>query len=214
MGEATMLASLLLRIGALGPLVLYGVIVAGGFMTPDYNHMTQDVSDLGRDGAPAAQIFNYGVMAAGAAMILGGLGLFLGMRRLGGGVVMPLLAAIAIGLFGVSFIIGGMHPLPDPMHGAYRLGYAGVAAPLLGFLALGDRSELSGAKTLAIISFIAAAVLVALMMNVGGFNLMKESDAGLWQRGLIVATTLWMLSAFLSIPGALAAKERKRNAQY
>lgn len=209
-----MLASLLLRLGALGPLIFYGVIVAGGFMSPGFNHMTQQVSDLGKAGASTATVFNYGLMAAGGAIILGGLGFFLGMRKLGGGVLMPLLAGLATALFGAAFVIAGQHPMPDPMHEAYKLGYAGVAAPLLAFLALGDRSELSGAKTLAVISFLASAVLVALIMNLGGFNLVHETDAGLWQRGLIAATTLWMLSAFLSIPGALAAKERKRANAY
>jgi hypothetical membrane protein len=209
-----MLASLLLRIGALGPLIFYGVIVAGGFMTPGYNHMTQHVSELGQAGGPAAKMFNYGIMAVGGAMILGALGFLLGMRKLGGGVVMPLLAAVAVALFGASFILGGLHPMPDPMHNAYNLVYAGVAAPLLAFLAMGDRSEVSGAKTLAVISFLASAVLLAIMMNLGGFNLVHTTDVGLWQRGFIAATTLWMLSAFLSIPGALAAKERKRSAAY
>lgn len=209
-----MLASLLLRLGALGPLIFYGVIVAGGFMTPGYNHMTQFASELGQAGAPSAKLFNYGIMAVGGAMILGGLGFLLGMRKLGGGLLMPLLAAIAIGLYGVSFIIGGLHPMPDPMHEAYKLVYAGIAAPLLAFLAMGDRSELSGAKTLAVICFLASAVLLGLMMNLGGFNLVHKTDVGLWQRGLIAATTLWMLSAFLSIPGALAAKERKRASAY
>jgi glucan biosynthesis protein C len=209
-----MLASLLLRLGALGPVIFYGLIVAGGFMSPGYNHMTQYVSELGQAGAPTAKLFNYGLMAVGGLIILGGLGFFLGARKLGAGVVMPLLAAVAIGLFGASFVIGGLHPMPDPMHQAYHLIYAGVAAPLLAFLSLGDRTELSGAKTLAVISFLASAVLLALMMNLGGFNLVHKTDVGLWQRGLIAATTLWMLSAFLSIPGALAAKERKRSSVF
>lgn len=209
-----MLASLLLRIGALGPLIFYSVIVAGGFMSPGYNHMTQFASELGQAGSPSAQLFNYGIMAVGAAMIVGGVGFFLGMRKLGGGVLMPALAAVAIALYGVSLIIGGLHPMPDPMHEAYKLVYAGIAAPLLAFLAMGDRTELSGSKTLAVICFLASAVLLALMMNVGGFNLVHKTDVGLWQRGLIVATTLWMLAAFLSIPGALAAKERKRTSAY
>jgi hypothetical membrane protein len=209
-----MLASLLLRIGALGPLVLYGAIVAFGFMSPGYNHMTQAVSELGQDGASTAKLFNYGLMAAGGAMVLGGLGLLLGLRKLGGGLLMPVLAAVAVGLYGASFIQAGMHPMPDPMHDAYYLIYAGVAAPLLAFLAMGDRSELSGAKTLAALSFLAGAAVLAITMNVGGFNLVHPSDVGLWERGLLVATTLWMLSAFLAIPGALAAKERNRTAGF
>ena len=209
-----MLASLLLRIGALGPILFYGVIVAGGLMTPGYNHMTQYASELGQAGAPTAKLFNYGIRAVGGALILGGLGLFLGLRKLGGGILMPVLTAIAIGLYGASFIIGGLHPMPDPMHQAYNLIFAGVAAPLLAVLALGDRSQVSGAKSLALISFLASAGLLAIMMNVGGFNLVHKADVGLWQRGLILATTLWMLAAFLSIPNALAAKERKRAAGY
>lgn len=207
-----MLASLLLRLGALGPLVFYAAIVAAGFMSPGYNHMTQSISELGQAGAPAAKLFNYGLMAAGGAIIVGGLGFLLGMRKLGGGIVMPVLAALAIGLFGASFVIAGLKPLPDAMHDAYKLAYAGVAAPLFGFLALGDRSEVSGAKMLGVVSFLAAAILLALMMNVGGFNLVQAAQAGLWQRGLALATTLWMLPTFLSIPSALAAKERRRAA--
>ncbi len=209
-----MLASLLLRIGALGPLIYYGLIVGLGFMTPGYNHRTQYISELGAPGAAMAETFNYGIMAAGAAIILGAIGFLLGTRKLGGGLLMPVLAAAAIALFGASFVIGGMHPMPDPMHNAYNLGFAGVAAPLLAFLAMGDRSEVSGAKTLALISFLAAAVLMALMFNVGGLNVVKQADLGIWQRGLGVAMTLWMLSAFLAIPKALAAKERKRAAAY
>ncbi len=209
-----MLASLLLRLGALGPLAFYAAIAVGGFMTPGYNHMTQQVSELGQAGAPAATLFNYGMMAAGGAIIVGGLGFFLGMRKLGVGAVMPLLTAVAIGLFGASFMIAGLHPMPSALHGAYHLGYAGIAAPLLAFLSLGDRSEVSGAKTLAVVSFLAGGVLLALLMNVGGLNLVKSADAGLWQRGLILATTLWMVSAFLSIPAAVAARERKRSSAY
>jgi len=209
-----MLASLLLRIGALAPLIFYGVIVAGGLMTPGYNHMTQYVSELGQAGAPAAKMFNYGLMAVGGTMILGGLGLFLGLRKLGSGVVMPLLAAIAIGLYGASFIIGGMHPMPDPMHQAFNLMYAGVAAPLLAFLGLGDRSQVAGAKTLAFVSFLASAVLLAIMMNLGGFHLGHKADVAPGPRGLNAAPTLWKPSALLAIPGALAARERKRSSAY
>lgn len=209
-----MLASLLLRLGALGPLIYYGLIVVLGFMTPGYNHATQYISELGAPGAAMAKVFNEGLMAAGGAMVLGGLGLFLGLRKLGGGTVLPLLTFVAIALFGVSFVLGGLHPMPDPMHNAYNLGLAGVVAPLLAFLGMGDRSELSGAKTLAVLCFLGSAVLTAIMFNLGGFNLVHKADLGYWQRGLAAAMTLWMLSAFLSIPSALAAKERKRSAAY
>lgn len=205
-----MLASLLLRLGALGPLIYYGLIVGLGFMTPGYNHVTQYISELGASGAPMAKVFNYGIMAAGGAMIVGAIGLLLGLRKLGSGVVMPLLAAVAVALFGVSFVIAGLHPMPDPMHNAYNLGLAGVAAPLFGFLAMGDRSQVSGAKMLTVICFLASAVLMAIMFNVGGLNLVHKTDLGLWQRGLAVAMTLWMLPTFLAIPSALAARERKR----
>lgn len=209
-----MLASLLLRIGALAPLIVYGVIAAGGFMTPGYNHMTQQVSELGQAGATTAKMFNYGLMATGGAMIVGALGLLLGLPRLGRGLVTPGLTAVAIALFGASFILGGLHPMPDPMHDAYYLMYAGIAAPLLAFLAMGDRSELSGARTMAVLGFLVSAVLTAIIMNLGGFNLVQDAHAGLWERGLLLATTLWILSAFLAIPNALAAKERKRAASY
>ena len=41
-----MLASLLLRIGALVPLVYYGVLIAASLAWPGLNHMTSPISDL------------------------------------------------------------------------------------------------------------------------------------------------------------------------
>jgi hypothetical protein len=67
---------------------------------------------------------------------------------------------------------------------------------------------------MAVLGFLVSAVLTAIIMNLGGFNLVQDAHAGLWERGLLLATTLWMLSAFLAIPNALAAKERKRAAGY
>lgn len=209
-----MLASLLLRIGAFTPLVYYGVLVAASLAWPGFNHMTSPISDLGTAASPQHQIFNYGLMATGGLMIVGGLGALLGMRRLGSGLILPVLAFIAITLGGGALVMAGLHPLPDALHHAHNLGLAILAAPLLMFLGLSDRSDMSGVKTILILSFLAGIALLGVSLNWGHFNVMTPDNAGLVQRGQTLAVFPWMGLTFLGIAQRLAARERKKREGY
>jgi len=53
-------ASLLLKLGVLVPVIYYGVLLVGGYLTPGYNPLTQYGSELGMAGKPDGQIFQYG----------------------------------------------------------------------------------------------------------------------------------------------------------
>lgn len=210
-------ASLLLKIGVLVPVLYYGVLIAGGLMTPGYSHVTQYASELGMAGQPAAQIFNYGILAAGVCAIIGAVGVLIGMMRLGANILWAALTAICLVGFGVSFVYGGLYPMPNPLHGGPALpmglsiGLAAVPAALFMFLGLSGRSDMGGLKTLLILSFLAMIALNLIMFNVGGFNLVSKSNVGLWQRGYGLAMIPWVGLACLAIDGALAARAKRRR---
>ena len=203
------LASLLLKLGVLVPVLYYGVLIVGGYMTPGYNHLTQYASELGMAGKPAAQIFNYGIMAAGVCAILGSLGVFAGMRALGSNILWALLTMICLAAWGVSMVLGGLHPMPDPMHSGFGLGLAATPAALFMFLGLAGRSDMGGLKALLIISFLAMIALNLIMFNVGDLDLVRKANVGLWQRGYGLAMIPWIGLACLAIDGALSRRSKR-----
>ena len=203
------IASLLVKFGILVPVIYYAVLIGGGYMTPGYDHMTMYASELGMAGKPAAQIFNYGIIAAGVCAILGGIGILFGMRALGSGIVWAVLASLAVIAWGVSFVFGGLHPMPDPLHNGYMLGLAVILAPLFMFLGLAGRSEMGGLKAVLIISFLAMVALNVIMFNIGELNLVKSSNVGLWQRGYGLAMIPWIGIACLCIDQALGRRSKR-----
>jgi hypothetical membrane protein len=215
--------SLLLRLGGLIPVIYYGVIVWGGLTTPGFNHMTQYIDELGKAGAPTAQIFNDAMMAVGGLAVLLALAGLLAMRRLGAGMLSALLATLCIGAWGVSMVMAGMHPSPDPQHNARNIGLAIHAAPLFLLWALGGRSDVSGFKGLLTLSFLAGLALLAVMMNwVPQVAAMLHQDvgaivtadkAGLWQRIYSLTIVPWLGLMGLALAGSLDARARRAATQ-
>ena len=201
--------SLLLKLGVLVPVIYYGVLLVGGYLTPGYNHFTQYASELGMAGKPAAQIFNYGILAAGGCAIAAALGVLIGMKSLGANILWALLAAICLAAWGVGMVFGGLYPMPNPLHNGYGLGLALSPAALFMFLGLSGRSDLGGVKSLLILSFLAMVGLTLVMFNVGGFDLVKVSNVGLWQRGYSLATIPWIGLACLGIDQALGRRSKR-----
>lgn len=202
-------ASLLLKLGVLVPVLYYGVLLVGGYLTPGYNHLTQYASELGMAGKPAAQIFNYGIIAAGGCAIAAALGVLIGMKSLGANILWALLAAICLAAWGASMVFGGLYPMPNPLHNGYGLGLAIIPAALFMFLGLSGRSDLGGVKSLLILSFLAMVGLTLVMFNVGGLDLVKVSNVGLWQRGYSLATIPWIGLACLGIDHALGRRSKR-----
>jgi hypothetical protein len=52
------------------------------------------------------------------------------LKHLGGRTLPAFLAGLAVFLWGVSFVMGGSFPMPDPRHGAFGLALAMHLAPL------------------------------------------------------------------------------------
>jgi hypothetical membrane protein len=215
--------SLLLRLGALIPVIYYGVIIWGGLTTPGFSHMTQYIDELGKAGAPTAKIFNDAMMAVGGLAVLLALAGLVAIRRLGGGMLSGLLAAVCIAAWGVSMVMAGMHPSPDPQHNAWNIGLAIHAAPLFLLWALGGRSDVSGFKGLLTLSFLAGLALLAVMMNwipqvatmlgqhIG--PIVTADKAGAWQRAYSLTVVPWLGLMGLALAGSLTARARRSATQ-
>jgi glucan biosynthesis protein C len=209
------MASLLLRISILIPVLYYGALAVGGYLTPGYDHMTMLASELGIAGKPAAQLFNYALIATGGIAVLSGIGVLFGVRALKGSILWALLAAVGIVAWGAAVIYAGLYPMPDPRHmgpvswQGLTLGLAAVPAALFLFLGLSGRSDMGGVKVLLILSFLAMIAFNLIFANVGGLDLVKPEQQGLWQRAFSLSMVPWIGIAPLCIAQAMSRRARR-----
>ena len=208
-------ASLLLKLGVLVPVVYFGVLLIGGYLTPGFNHFTQYASELGMAGKPAAQMFNCGIIVAGGLAIAAAPGVVFGMKSLGANILWALLAAVCLAAWGVSFVYAGLYPMPNPLHAGpvtvmgLGLGLMAIPAALFMFLGVADRSDLGGVKSLLILSVMSMIGLMLVMFNVGGMDLVDKSNVGLWQRGYSLAAIPWIGLACLGLDQALGRRSKR-----
>ena len=208
------MARFLLFLGMLVPLIYLGAVLGAAWFYPGYSHVTQYVSELGAKASPHREIFNYGLQAGGVAAILGAFGFFLALHKLSRGFVFATLTTVAIGLWGISMVMGGLYPMPDPRHGAYGLGMALNAAPLLLLLALMRDSKLAWLKALSMLVFLVSGGLLAIMMGYGPMThipqlAVHKSDVGLWQRAYALSIIPWIGLAALGLSGVMGRLQRR-----
>ena len=183
---------ILLVAGVSVPVLYFGPILVASLFYPGYSHARQFASELGAQGAPSASaaIFNTGTIACGAAETAGSLGMFGALRRLHTSLVVSILTASALGAFGVSDVISGLFPLPDPRHHTFGLGYAILVAPPLLVLATWKRRDMLGLKLYSIASGLALGAMVAILMGVGA--LVTRANIGALQRLAALACHPWI----------------------
>lgn len=92
--------------------------------------MTQYASELGSAAAPYPWLFNLPVMGVGIAATVAAGGVFLAARRLGGQPLPSFLAGLALFSWGVAMIMGGLFPMPNPLHIGFGLGMAMPLVPV------------------------------------------------------------------------------------
>lgn len=201
---------LLLKFGIAAPILYFATVIVCSLLNPGYSQVSQYVSELGAATAKRPDVFAVGIMATGAFAIIAGLGFGFGLRRKARGLILPLLTALTVIAWGVSMVMGGLYPMPDPRHGAYGLGLAIQAAPLLMFLAIGGRPDMTGLKTFLLMIFLASGALLAAMMGVG--HVVHAAQVGLWQRAYALASIPWIGVAAACLDQGLARKDRKDRA--
>jgi len=183
----------LARLAFAVPLLYFGTLFAAAATWPGYSHVTQYASELGSAAAPRPEIFNNGIIAMGVVCVFAAAGLFLAAIRAGGRPVWTALGALCIGLFGISMVMGGMFPMPNPLHGGFGLGFAQVFAPLFLALALRGRERMGALVATLLASFVFMAATITVMMGVG--HLVTRANVGLWQRANALAMFPWMAVA-------------------
>lgn len=167
----------LLTAGIGVPVFWFAGQIVGMALNPDFDMVTQQPSELGCCSANYPLIANASFLATGACAILGGVGLSLGLRKLGGNIILAALAGLGMTLFGVAMTMSGLFPLPNPLHYGFGLFPAGLLAPLFGALALKGGGAV---RWIVLTAFAVTAVLVALMFGVGG--VVTEQNLGYFSR--------------------------------
>ena len=138
----------LLGLGIAVPVLYFGTLFAAAATWPGYSHVTRYASELGGPEAPLPWIFNGGIILMGGVCVLAAIGFGIVLVRITGRAALGIATAICIGLFGVSMLIGGAFPMPNPLHGAFGLAFALVPAPVLMALALRRVPGLRGLRNL------------------------------------------------------------------
>lgn len=162
------------------PALYYFGLLAGAATYPGYDHATRYASELGAADAPYPWLFNDSIIAAGVFALFGAVGLALSLRSISGRWTWPIVAGVALALWGVSMIMGGLFPMPDERHGAFGLGLVAPLVPLFVLFGLWNAPRSAGMRTFLAFTFVAAAVVLAIMMGVGG--LVRLDNVGIWQR--------------------------------
>jgi glucan biosynthesis protein C len=180
----------LLWAGVAVPFLYYGTILVSAAFYPGYNHVTQYASELGSSEARLPAIFNIGTIITGLVMIVAAAGIYrasvaAGARRAFAGV-----GAVCLALFGVSLVLGGWFPMPDPRHGGFGLGLAMLLAPPALAIALWKRAEHRALAKFLLADALIMLVLFAIMMGVGA--LVTRSNVGLFQRAYSLTVFPWV----------------------
>ena len=179
----------LLAAGVLVPVLYYTALLVTPLFWPGYSHVRQYASELGSPDSPRAELFNFTIMAAGGAAMLASVGFFMALKRIGGRVLPSLLAGVALFLWGVSFLMGGLFPMPDPRHGGFGLALAMHLVPLLILWALRGKTS-PRLKWFLVAVFVASTSLILVMFGLGG--LVRRANVGLWQRGYSLSVIPWL----------------------
>ena len=172
------------------PFLYFGTVFVAALFFPGYSHVTQYASELGSAKAPHPQIFNVGAGLTALASLAAGLGFARGVEGLGGSRVLGWLAGVSLALFGVGLLFGALFPMPDPRHGGWGLGMAIHLTPFFLAGALWKVPAARGLSLFLLVSGIAMALLLAIMMGVGA--IVKRSNVGLFQRAYALTLFPWV----------------------
>lgn len=181
--------------GILGPILYIVVITIVGYLHPDYNHISQSMSELGAIDAPYKLIANtLGFPLLGLFMIAFAIGIDHGIKRNRASRVGPALVVLS----GVSMIVTGIFPCDSGCIDVSRIGtthsvFATIAAisfsiaPI--FIAIRQWFDIRW-KQYTLFSWVIAIVTLLLSML---YSLdIFESHIGLLQRLSMGLPLIWM----------------------
>jgi hypothetical membrane protein len=181
----------LLAVALIGiPALYYFALIVGAATYPGYSHVTNYASELGAADAPHPQLFNVPIMMVGITAVVAALLLPREIRGLGGSRIWAILAAVALAMWGVSMVMGGMYPMPDDRHGAFGLGLAAPLVPLFMLLTMRSIANSRAMQIFLGAVFVSSIVMLAIMFGVG--QLVTRANVGLYQRLNIGVSIPWL----------------------
>jgi hypothetical protein len=132
-------------------------------------------------------VFNAGIFLAGACGVAAGWGFFRALQALRRP-VLGMLTGLCVALFGVSFVMAALFPLPDSRHLAYGMGMAVHLAPLFLLGGLWRDDNLRPLGWFAAASGVLGAMLLWSMYGVS----VTEGDMGLMQGLYALVSYPWI----------------------
>ena len=182
----------LLLIGALMPIIYFTIVVIAGLLNPEFSHIREAGSELGRIGAPYIwkEAYNIALAVAGFLGVLGGLGLFYGLQKIGFGKVFMILASLTVIMPSINLMLSGINPLPHPYHSFLEIIFPAFFAPLFAALIA---KRLIGSIAIVNILMIGFVANIIIFAGIPGFgNYVAEDYLGLWLRIWSIITMLSM----------------------
>ena len=114
----------ILHLGFLVPVIFWLTLLLSGRIYPEYNHLSNLVSELGALDAPSRWVFNLGLLMCALLSLVFSIRLVRACRRSG----LSTLPAWLLTVHGLSMAAAAIFPLPLPMHA--RAGTLGMLLPL------------------------------------------------------------------------------------
>jgi len=191
--------------GILAPAVLVLGVVVAGLTWPGYDHLTQNISDLGGTEAPHPVLLNVTLMLFGLLVVAFAVALRQTRADHGHTRAGPLL----VGYFGVMAIVQGLTPCTpgcaegtpiDLLHGlAATTGLLAVAIGMLSFwrVTRSAASQSFHGTLSAWIGMLTIGLLVAWLIATGIDPQLLR--AGALQRGLITVVLLWLAATAVQL---------------
>ncbi|MEO0537313.1 MAG: DUF998 domain-containing protein [Cyanobacteria bacterium P01_A01_bin.123] len=175
-------------------------VIVLGWLTPQYSHIANVVSDLGRLEAPYHQAFSLLLGTVGALFVLSSLGFFAVVKTVSGHRFLSVAIAMAVAAIGIGFMTSAIFPLPDPRHGGFGLARLIFLMPVLISIAVWKKPVF---LKLTIFNGVA---FVGLLASIPIFRwLIEQGQMGLGQRITVLIMFGWFSVTsytFLNTPDA------------
>lgn len=170
--------------GILTPLVFWVTVIICGLMTPNYDQLTNMVSELGAKGTETRYLFTTGLVLCAISSILFMISLYKTARRNH----LNTIPVLLISVFSFSVLGAALFPLPLKLHGI--LGSPSMLLPLSPLLALifWEKDKIKNIKP-----FSGIILLIMLMGFLTSAPDIMEKYFGLKQRFFHIGWSLWFI---------------------
>ena len=184
--------------GVAGPALFTLTTIVCSSIRPDYNHISDLISELGATGTSNAQLMNFaGFIPAGVMAVCFGLTLFFILPKR----LLTRIGAALLAMFGLGIIIQGLFscdpgcPIKGSMEHTIHDQVAGPTflCAILGALLLGiSFRKFSEWRRLWIFSVLSAVISLCFLVGVI-ITFETRTITGLWQRLLVLTLFVWMV---------------------